>query len=97
MHLVQLLLPVKADSDAAIAQTRDELVDIYDGVTAYVRSAARGAWLAPDGKQEHDDVIMVEVVVHTLDREWWREYRDTLAARFGEEQIHVRIIPAELV
>lgn len=97
MHLIQLLLPVKSGGDAAIARTRDELVEIWEGVTAYVRSPARGAWISPDGRAEHDDVVMVEVLVPALDRDWWRRYRDTLAGRFGEQEIHIRILPAEVV
>ncbi len=97
MHLVQLLLPLKAGHEAAIARTRDELMDTWAGVTAYVRSPARGAWISPSGHAEHDDVVMVEVLAPVLDRDWWRRYRDTLAARFGEQEIHIRVLPAEVV
>ncbi len=97
MHLIQLLLPVKArDSDEKISQTRQELVDMYDGVTAYLRSPAKGAWIAPGGQEEHDDVIMVEVLVSDLDRQWWRDYGKQLAERFGEARIHIRFLPAEV-
>jgi hypothetical protein len=97
MHLIQLLLPVKPGSESRIAETRTELVAAFEGVTAYDRAPAKGAWVAPSGHEEHDDVIMVEVVVETLDREWWRQYGNTLASRFGEEKIHIRFIPAEVV
>jgi hypothetical protein len=97
MYLIQVLLPVNSKgSDERISQTREELVELYEGVTAYVRSPARGAWIAPDGEEEQDDVIMVEVLVDALDRDWWRQYRQQLAARFGQEQIHIRFIPAEI-
>ena len=96
MHLIQLLLPVKAGSEKKIAQTREELVEKFEGVTAYDRTPAKGAWVAPGGQEEHDDVIMVEVLVDALDREWWRRYGDELASRFGEEKIHIRFIPAEV-
>ena len=97
MYLIQVLLPVKAKgSDERISQTREELVELYDGVTAYVRAPAKGAWIAPDGQEEQDDVIMVEVLVEALDRDWWRQYRAQLATRFGQEQIHIRFLPAEI-
>ena len=96
MHLIQLLLPVKAGSKEKISQTRKELVERFEGVTAYVRSVAKGAWIAPDGQQEHDDVVMVEVLVDELERDWWRRYGKELATRFGEEQIHIRYLPAEV-
>ena len=96
MHLIQLLLPVKAGSKEKIAQVRNELVEKFEGVTAYVRSVAKGAWIAPDGQEEHDDVVMVEVLVDTLDREWWRRYGTELATLFGEEKIHIRFLAAEV-
>ena len=66
MVLIQLLLPTSgaasADALAPLAKTRRELADRFTGVTAYVRSPAKGLWTAPDGQIEQDDVVMVEVV-----------------------------------
>ena len=94
--LIQILLPLTStpDNHAAISQTRVELIERYRGVTAYVRSPARGAWVGPDGTEEHDDVVMVEVLTADFDRKEWRAYARRLAARFGEEEIHIRAVPA---
>ncbi|MCC7125052.1 MAG: hypothetical protein IT178_09395 [Acidobacteria bacterium] len=99
MHLIQLLLPVKGEqhADGPIAQTRQELVDRFQGVTAYIRAPARGAWVDPAGDEQHDDVVMVEVVVEEFDREWWQRYSRQLAARFDEEAMHIRVMPVELL
>jgi hypothetical protein len=101
MVLIQLLLPAsgetRADGLAALAETRRELAERFDGLTAYLRSPAKGLWTAPDGHTEQDDVVMVEVVTETFDRAWWRTYADTLAERFRQESIHVRALPAELL
>ena len=97
VHLIQLLLPIKPNAEQSLSLTREELVKRYQGVTAYVRSPARGAWVAPGGQEEHDDMVMVEVVVDAFDRGWWKQYQAELAARFGEERIHVRILPAEVL
>lgn len=59
---------------AALGHTRRELAEAFDGLTAYLRSPATGLWTAPDGRQERDDVVMVEVVTDTFDRAWWRRY-----------------------
>jgi hypothetical protein len=99
MVLVQLLLPTGDGGDramTALAETRRELVDRFKGVTAYVRSPAKGLWTAPDGHTEADDVVMVEVVIDTFDRGWWRSYSATLAQRFAQDTIHVRAVPVEL-
>jgi hypothetical protein len=100
MVLIQLLLPTTGDrSDramTALAETRRELVDRFKGVTAYVRSPAKGLWTAPDGRTEADDVVMVEVVTDTFDRAWWRAYGATLAQRFAQDTIHVRALTVEM-
>jgi hypothetical protein len=97
MVLIQLLLPATGDSGdgtmTALAETRSELVERFKGVTAYVRSPAKGLWTAPDGRTEADDVVMVEVVTDTFDRAWWRTYSAMLAKRFAQAAIHVRALP----
>ena len=101
MVLIQLLLPTNgaatADGPAPLAETRRELADRFTGLTAYVRSPARGVWTAPDGHTEHDEVVMFEVVTDTFDRTWWRTYAATLARRFRQQSIHVRACPVELL
>ena len=51
----------------------------------------------PDGQIEHDDVVMVEVVTDTFDRAWWQTYAATLAERYGQDTIHVRAVPVDLL
>lgn len=100
MVLIQLLLPTAAagaSDPAPIVQTRRELADRFTGVTAYVRSPAKGLWTAPDGHTEQDDVVMVEVVTDTFDRAWWRTYAAILAERFRQDSIHVRAVPVEML
>ena len=100
MVLIQLLLPTTtpAGSDAmtSLAETRRELADAFSGVTAYLRSPAKGLWTAPDGHTEADDVVMVEVVTETFDRPWWRRYAVTLARRFQQDAIHIRALPVDM-
>jgi len=107
MVLIQMLLPVpKAaggaptaarGADTRLADTRRELADTFTGITAYLRSPATGEWMAPDGRSEADDVVMVEVVTETFDREWWRAYAATLATRFQQQTIHVRALRVEVL
>ena len=104
MVLIQLLLPTtfpagtpSQHASTALSDTRRELTDKFDGLTAYVRSPARGTWNAPDGHVEHDDVVMVEVVTERFDRAWWRSYATRLATRFSQESIHVRAVPVEML
>jgi hypothetical protein len=100
MVLIQLLLPIvegaTTDTMAPLAETRRELADRFNGLTAYVRSPAKGLWTAPDGHTEQDDVVMVEVVADAFDRAWWRTYVATLAERFRQDTIHVRALPIQM-
>jgi hypothetical protein len=100
MVLIQLLLPTTeaagGDAMATLAETRRELMEQFKGVTAYVRSPAKGLWTAPDGRTEADDVVMVEVVTEKFDRTWWSTYAATLAHRFHQDTIHVRALSVEV-
>ncbi len=97
MVLIHLLLPAAgSDRNQAFVDTRRELADMFKGLTAYVRSPAKGLWTAPDGHTEVDDVVMVEVVTDTFDRAWWRAYAATLARRFDQESIHIRALPMDM-
>ena len=99
MYLIQILLPramgEAPDPDTAFAHTRAELVEAFDGVTAYLRSPAQGAWTAPDGQVERDEMVMVEVLTDSFDRTWWRSYAEKLARRFHQDEIHIRALSAE--
>jgi len=94
MYLVQLLLPLYENSGRRVpserfAHIRDELTERYGGVTAYLRSPAKGTWKT-SGAVERDDVVMCEVMVEELDRAWWSAYRKTLEQRFGQQEMVVR-------
>jgi hypothetical protein len=96
--LIQLLLPSPLDPEAStLSLTHRELVERFEGLTAYVRSPAKGFWTAPTGAVERDDVVMVEVVAETFDRQWWRDYAAVLAERFAQDEIHVRATPIEVL
>lgn len=99
MHLVQILLPL-ADNDgqpfppSLFAAVRAELADRYGGITVYRRAPAEGLW-CDDGKASRDDVAIHEVMVDTLDRDWWADYRAGLEARFRQDEVLVRAVAVE--
>jgi hypothetical protein len=102
MFLIQILLPISLPDPSvsvttALADTRRELTEKFNGSTAYLRAPAKGLWTAPDGEVEQDEVVMVEVVIESLDRAWWRTYAGLLATRFRQQVIHVRVLPIELL
>jgi hypothetical protein len=97
MFLVQLLLPLYENTGQRVpperfTQLRDELTQKYGGVTAFLRSPAHGTWKEASGAVELDEVVMCEVMVNALDRDWWAQYRRTLEGRFGQRELIVRAI-----
>ena len=99
-YLVQILLPITRAAGpvptATLEQVSEELSDRFGGVTAYTRTPATGLWKTSD-ETDRDTVVMVEVVVNVLDREWWAAYRQSLEQRFHQELIHTRALPIESV
>ena len=89
MHLVQLLLPL-VDERAVFDEVMHELTDRFGGVTAYTRAPAAGRWKNASDSTEHDDIVVVEVMVEALDKAWWASYRKKLAKRLKQKELVVR-------
>ena len=101
-HLIQLLLPLRMRDGSDVpaemfAAVRMELTQRFGGVTAYSRSPATGLWKRTEADIERDQVIMIEVVVEAFDRDWWAQYREELAQRFGQEEVHARALAIERI
>lgn len=94
MHLVQILLPlydpegVRFGREAFDGVAR-ELTERFGGLTAYTRAPAAGLW-KEGGDTQRDDIVVYEVMVDALDRDWWSAYRRGLEERFRQEELVVR-------
>lgn len=94
MHLVQIILPRYENSGVAIGadlfrEVRQTLLDRFGGVTAFTRSPAQGLW--QDGSRvERDEVLLYEVMVDELDRDWWAAYRKELEGKFHQQELVIR-------
>ena len=98
MFLVQILLPLYDNDGHAFEASeymrlRHELADRFGGVTAYMRAPARGVWRHEEtGETSRDDIVIFEVMVHDLDREWWTGFRKELETHFRQESVIVRAL-----
>ena len=93
-HLMQILLPIYDNQGSKFAsdlygQVRSELTERFGGLTAYTRAPAEGLWGTGD-EVKRDDIVVFEVMVPVLDREWWHDYRKQLERLFHQDQIVVR-------
>lgn len=102
MYLIQLLLPLY-DSDGHsfpshfYREVGDTLIARFGGLTAFTRAPATGLWQDDGVHTERDEVVVYEVMVETLDRTWWADYRNALEARFAQDELVVRAWPIELL
>jgi hypothetical protein len=65
-------------------------------VTAYAGAPAKGFW-KDHGEVKADDIIVFEVMVEVLDRDWWQRYRKTLEVRFQQHELLVRVQSVEVL
>lgn len=92
-QLIEIFLPSNVDdAQRKIEQLEKELVERFGGVTLYVNSPARGLWDA-GARVEDDTIVVAEVMVEELDREWWVGYRAALELSFDQDEILIRATP----
>ena len=98
--LIQVILPLydnerRPFSPTELVRVRRELTDRFGGITAYTRAPAEGFWEDADGHTRRDDVVIVEVMVEMLERDWWQRYGRELAGRFAQEEMVIRALAFE--
>jgi hypothetical protein len=91
---VQVLLPVYDNAGQRFPpdhynKVRDKLTVMFGGLTAYTRAPAEGLW-SIGATVKRDDIVVVEVMVKSLDRAWWIDYRHELEHLFGQHHIIAR-------
>ena len=101
MNLVQILLPIRNNEGQPFGKSlfdevRTDLADHFGGVTAYMRAPATGIW-EDNGEQVKDDVVIFEVMVDHIEREFWRLYRLELQEKFEQDVIVVRAQKMEML
>jgi hypothetical protein len=94
MDLVQVLLPLTDNHRHPFPReyydrVATELTHQFGGVTAYTRSPAEGRWIH-QGDTTADEVVVIEVMVEPLDRDWWTIYREGLEVIFRQKRIIIR-------
>lgn len=101
MHLVEILLPLKDNDgnrfpEAVYDEVRKDLAEHFGGVTAFTRSPAKGLW-ENNGELVPDDVVVFEVMVDHLEREFWRLYKHELEETFAQDAVPIRAHRIELL
>jgi len=101
MKLVQIFLPRYDNGGrrlaaALFARERERLIERYGGLTAYTRAPAVGLW--KDGPTiKRDEIVIFEVMIRSVDRKWWSDYRNKLRKRFRQKEVLIRIQDVKLL
>ena len=100
MQLVELFLPLRDEAGKPFPKerfdsVRDELTEVFGGVTAFTRTPATGLWEDDGGKVRRDEVVLFEVMVDHVDHAWWRNYRGELERRFDQDEVLIRATAGE--
>ncbi|MGI9165140.1 MAG: hypothetical protein ACR2G5_01905 [Pyrinomonadaceae bacterium] len=100
MHLIEILLPLydnnkKAFKSSAFDEIRNELTEIFGGVTAFLRSPAEGRWQESDGEVSRDEIVIFEVMSERLEPQMVAQYRLKLEHKFQQEQLIIRVSEVE--
>jgi hypothetical protein len=66
-----LASPLQQFDQTLYTQVRNELVNRFGGITAYTRAPVHGLWQESE-QIVRDDSIIYEIMVETLEEEWWR-------------------------
>jgi hypothetical protein len=101
-HLVQLYLPL-ADNDgnrfdrSTFQAIEDLLSEEFQGFTSFARAPADGVWGSMDERVQREDIVVYEVIVAELNRDWWSQYRLELERELEQEKILIRAHRIEIL
>jgi hypothetical protein len=95
MVLVEILLPLNDNAGTPFPKSlyrdvQEQLAEKFGGVTAYMRSPAKGVWEDEGGAICEDAVVLFEVMAETLEAPYWQTLKGKLAEGFRQNDIVVR-------
>jgi hypothetical protein len=101
MNLVEVFVPLNRGDGSQVDRNEiDELVrrlaDRFGGATAFSRAPADGLW-KDDSAMSHDRIVILEVMVDRVDRQWWTAFRKELEQDLQQEKLVVRSTLCELL
>ena len=97
MQLIQIFLPLYDNNKQGFDRSfyddlRTQLKDQFGGVTFYRHTPAEGLWKDETGNTNFDELIIAEVMVDKVDKEWWQQFKQRLEEIFKQEEILIRSI-----
>ena len=99
MYLIQILLPLYDNNKQALEKSlfdkvRDDLKNVFGGITLYRNSPAEGAW-SDETETDYDELITAEVIADNLDHAWWQQFKYEMEQTFKQKELMIRCIKFE--
>lgn len=94
IHLPLLLGDGTPASDELFAQTRDELVSRFGGLTSWPPGSPAEGWWKSEGVVHRDDIVIYGVTTIGDEDEFFADFKKVLAARFKQQEIWIERVEA---
>lgn len=102
MYLMQIFVPAAEPQSDGYPQQhyaglKEELADLFGGVTIYARAPVKGVWKPGDNHAETDNMIIYEVMLSHFDGAYWSALKSRLEADFRQQEILMRYFSISVV
>ena len=93
--LIQVLLPLHDSEGIALPPklfkaVKDQLLEKFGAINSYVPVPAEGWWKESANTVVNDQLIIYEVMVADIDKNWWKKYKKELKLQFAQNDIVIR-------
>ena len=95
ISIVEVFLPAAFPDGTPIPKAQfdlvhEELMEQFGGLTSYDRKPARGLWKESD-HVDVDPILIVEVMTGSVDKRWWKAFRNRMEEAFRQKEILIRV------
>ncbi len=102
VQLIELLLPTAYSDGRPIPavefiRLRELLTDRFGGATFFSRAPAEGTWKRDAQPEQHDTIVVMEVMAEAIETVWWRELKVDLERRLSQSSIVIRVSQVDLL
>jgi hypothetical protein len=102
MYLFEIFLPLTLNDGTKqpvelFARVREELIERFGGVTAFIRSPAKGVWQLEENERTEDEIVIYEVMSESVDQLGWQTYKREIEQRFQQQELLFRTSRVDLI
>ena len=100
--LIQVFLPLSDHNGHSFPgewykQISTSLTERFGGVTIYQRAPVTGLWKEEEQHTVRDDLIIYEVMVDKVQKDYWEPFKKQLEQQFRQDSILIRSSPIQIL